>query len=275
MATAASRRPRWCHHAPPPPTPRILHYPRRRPSSRRDLKSNTTNRLGALIDRERRALVPIVVLDNNNKSSEGERRRERVESYEARTRLITGVSRVGLALDTHARTTPVRRGVRRRRRHRTRLNRRTPLVGRGPPRRHARRGPLRALGFFIIYFKMLTKKIHAFLCLLLLLPASAAIAALVSFPAQVSFASYLSSGFPSPQAFLFFSCCMVFLSFPASFSFLFLLPGFPSPQTLLFFSCCHASYASGFPLYSLKIYTLFLFGYYPLDITRFSIFLIL
>ena len=195
--------------------------------------------------------------------------------YEARTRLITGVSRVGLAPDTHARTTPVRRGVRRRRRHRTRLNRRTPLVGRGPPRRHARRGPLRALGFFIIYFKMLTKKIPAVLCLLLLLPASAAIAALVSFPAQVSFASYLSSGFPSPQAFLFFSCCMVFLSFPASFSFLFLLPGFPSPQTLLFFSCCHASYASGFPLYSLKIYTLFLFGYYPLDITRFSIFLIL
>ncbi|KAH1219857.1 hypothetical protein GmHk_12G033681 [Glycine max] len=80
MATAASRRPRWRHHAPPPPTPRILHFPRRRPSSRRDLKSNTTNKLGALIDRERRARVPIVVLDNNNNSSEGERRRERVES---------------------------------------------------------------------------------------------------------------------------------------------------------------------------------------------------
>lgn len=80
MATAASRRPRWRHHAPPPPTPRILHFPRRRPSSRRDLKSNTTNRLWALIDRERRARVPIVVLDNNNNSSEGERRRERVES---------------------------------------------------------------------------------------------------------------------------------------------------------------------------------------------------
>ena len=79
MATAASRRPKWRPHAPPPPTPRILHFSRRRPSSRRDLKSNTTNRLGALIDRERRARVPIVVLDNNN-SSEGERRRERVEN---------------------------------------------------------------------------------------------------------------------------------------------------------------------------------------------------
>jgi len=80
-------------------------------------------------------------------------------TYEARMRLITGVSHVRLAPDTHTCTTPVRRGVRRRRRHRTRLNRRTPLVGRSPPRRHARRGPLRALGFFIIYFKMLTKKI--------------------------------------------------------------------------------------------------------------------
>ncbi|TKY67830.1 Myosin-related isoform 1 [Spatholobus suberectus] len=76
MATAASRRPKWRHHPPPPPTPRILHFPRRRPSSQRDLKGNT-NRLGTLIDRERRARVPIVVLDN---SGDGERRRERVEN---------------------------------------------------------------------------------------------------------------------------------------------------------------------------------------------------
>ncbi|RDX80128.1 hypothetical protein CR513_39353, partial [Mucuna pruriens] len=77
MATAAFRRPKWRHHPPPPPTPRILHFPRRRPSFRRDVKGHS-NRLGSLIDRERRARVPIVVLDNNN--SDGERRRERVES---------------------------------------------------------------------------------------------------------------------------------------------------------------------------------------------------
>ncbi|RZC24732.1 hypothetical protein D0Y65_003769 [Glycine soja] len=65
--------------------------------------------------------------------------------YEARTRLITGVSRVGLAPDTHARTILVRRGVRRLRRHQTRLIRKTPLVGRDPPRRHVRHCPLRAL----------------------------------------------------------------------------------------------------------------------------------
>ncbi|KAK7341235.1 hypothetical protein VNO80_24161 [Phaseolus coccineus] len=79
MATAASRRPKWRHHPPPPPTPRILHFPRRRPSFQRDLKANNSNRLGTLIDRERRARPPIVLLDNNI-GSEGERRRERVGS---------------------------------------------------------------------------------------------------------------------------------------------------------------------------------------------------
>jgi len=79
MATAASRRPKWRHHPPPPPTPRILHFPRRRPSFRRDLKSNNSNRLGTLIDRERRARPPTVLLDNNV-GSESERRRERVGS---------------------------------------------------------------------------------------------------------------------------------------------------------------------------------------------------
>ncbi|KAK7404310.1 hypothetical protein VNO78_05099 [Psophocarpus tetragonolobus] len=49
-----SGRGKWRHLGPPPPTPRILHFPRR-------------NRLGALIDRERRARVPIVVLDNQDK----------------------------------------------------------------------------------------------------------------------------------------------------------------------------------------------------------------
>ncbi|XP_020215056.1 vimentin [Cajanus cajan] len=75
----ASRRPKWRHHPPPPPTPRILHFPRRRPSFRRDPKTNNNNvnRLGTLIDRERRARVPIVLLNNGG---EGEGRRERVES---------------------------------------------------------------------------------------------------------------------------------------------------------------------------------------------------
>ncbi|KAK7312165.1 hypothetical protein VNO77_35826 [Canavalia gladiata] len=79
MATAASRRPKWHHHPPPPPTPRILHFPRRprrrHPAggARREVTSNN-NKLETLFDREKRASVPIVVLD------QCERRRERVES---------------------------------------------------------------------------------------------------------------------------------------------------------------------------------------------------
>ncbi|KAL2329227.1 hypothetical protein Fmac_022654 [Flemingia macrophylla] len=69
----ASRRPKWRHHPPPPPTPRILHFPRRRPSFRRDPKTNTNtnNRLGTLIDRERRDRAPIVVLDNGGECDHG------------------------------------------------------------------------------------------------------------------------------------------------------------------------------------------------------------
>ncbi|KAL5165345.1 hypothetical protein HKD37_18G050484 [Glycine soja] len=59
----------------------------------------------------------------------------------ARTRHIIGVSRVGLAPDTHAGTTPVRCGVRCLRRHWTWLNNRTHAIGHGPPSRHTRHGP--------------------------------------------------------------------------------------------------------------------------------------
>ncbi|KAH1257597.1 hypothetical protein GmHk_03G007535 [Glycine max] len=56
-------------------------------------------------------------------------------------RHITGVSRAGLAPDTHAGMTPVRHGVRCLCRHWTWLNNRTRVIGRGPPSRHTRHGP--------------------------------------------------------------------------------------------------------------------------------------
>ena len=60
------------------------------------------------------------------------------------------MSRVELAPDTHADTTPVRRGVRRLCRHWARLNSKTRAIGRGPPRRHVCRNPL-SLRFFLLF----------------------------------------------------------------------------------------------------------------------------
>ncbi|KAL5134361.1 hypothetical protein HKD37_03G007538 [Glycine soja] len=78
-------------------------------------------------------------------------------------RHITGVSRAGLAPDTHAGMTPVRRGVRCLCRHWTWLNNRTRAIGRGPPSRHTRHGP--------------TSLRTTLLRLLLAVPASVSIAA--------------------------------------------------------------------------------------------------